>query len=52
MTINRILIAVAIIVGGWVVAAMGWSMWVMKDMMVRMAQNMNVMSTYMTNMGS
>jgi len=52
MTMSKLLLAIAILVGGAVFATMGWSMWIMKGMMVSMATNMDHMSTYMKNMGA
>ncbi len=52
MKINRLLIALAILAAGALAGAMGWSMWVMRGMMVSMAQNMDNMSNYMKDMGS
>lgn len=52
MTVSKALIAIAILVGGAVFAAMGWSMWVMKGMMASMARNMDQMSAYMKTMGA
>jgi hypothetical protein len=45
-------VAVAVVVGGGLFGVMGYSMWVMKDMMQNMSANMNDMKTYMGNMGS
>jgi hypothetical protein len=45
-------VTMAVVVGGGLFGVMGYSMWVMKDMMQNMSANMNDMKTFMGNMGS